>query len=147
MITKGYITALDGEKATVRIHRLTACETCHHKDDNGACHAELMLSDAPRTLIVSAYNEVGAKVGDLVEVVTDESKALGLSFLSFVVPLLLAGAAYWLVSAISHAVTPATVTALCVFAVSFAVCLFAANTITKRHVRVIISKILKESEA
>ena len=146
MITKGVILAVQGDTAQVRIHRVSACETCHNKDANGTCHAELMLSETPRTLCVTADNPVGAAVGDLVEVATDERRGLLLSFVAFVVPILIAAIAF---AALDLVGLPwlRILLAVGVFVLSFVLCLHGADRYSKKHIRIRIERILPTENA
>ena len=144
MTTRGVVLEVSDDTAKVRIHRSTACEACHNRDASGQCHAELMLSETPRTLDVAANNAVNAGVGDLVEVVTDEKRGLLLSFVCFVLPLLAAALGYALCFYLLGQ-RAAAIGCTVLFAVSFGVCIAFSDRYSKNHVRIEVLRIVAKS--
>ena len=78
---RGVVVEDAGGEVRVRVTRSAMCADCASK---GSCHA---LSGAPNA-VVSARNEAGARVGDLVEVCLPEAALLGASALLYLVPVL-----------------------------------------------------------
>jgi sigma-E factor negative regulatory protein RseC len=98
----GVVLATDGGRASVRMDRRTACETC------GRCG--LAALSKSEDIVVTAKNPAGAGPGDRVIVEMEGKAVLSAAFFVFVLPLLLAGFGY---------VLGGTVAALLLFALSF----------------------------
>jgi sigma-E factor negative regulatory protein RseC len=80
MVTEeGIVETLMGRTAAVRIQRSSACSQC---ESRGTCHA---LSDKEMMLQVS--NEIGAEVGDHVEVSLPGGSLVKLSLLVYLAPI------------------------------------------------------------
>ncbi len=70
---------LDGNKARILMTKHAACGDC------GACqHGKENM-----TLPIAAINEVGAEIGDIVEVNMETQDVLGAAFIIYVIPLFL----------------------------------------------------------
>lgn len=79
------------DSAVVEVRRRSACEGCHA----GGCLG------CGKTIRAEAHNQVGARVGDTVEIETTSARVLLHAALVFLVPLLVAGGFYlfgWLLS-------------------------------------------------
>lgn len=78
MNTTGVVVESIKDKAVVHIARNTACENC------GACH----FDEKTLNLKITAINDVGAKVGDQVQVSMDNVNFFRASFFLYGLPLL-----------------------------------------------------------
>lgn len=83
MNRNGVVTAVKGERAVVQLLKHTACGDC------GACH----LGDDSKHIKIECANEVGAQVGEFVEIDLESPNVLGAAFIMYMIPLaaLLAG--------------------------------------------------------
>lgn len=84
----GTVVELKGKQvAVVLCQRHSACDHC---PSSGACQ----LGDDKQTMLVDAFNQIGAQVSDRVKIVTSSRNFLQSSFLLYIVPIigLLAGA-------------------------------------------------------
>jgi sigma-E factor negative regulatory protein RseC len=86
----GIVVSAAGELVKVQMSRGERCEGCH------ACHAV-----GSSLMEVEAHNELGAKVGDVVEIYVEPAKLLGHSFILFIFPILMMIAGYFIVDYIS----------------------------------------------
>ncbi|RLC29833.1 MAG: hypothetical protein DRH37_06715 [Deltaproteobacteria bacterium] len=85
-VEEGVIEKASGRKVSVRIQQSAACATC---ESRGSCE---VASD--KKMVIEVTNDLGAKIGDRVEISIPESSLLTLSFLVYFLPsvALIAGA-------------------------------------------------------
>ena len=83
MVEQGVVTAVKGDRATVRVDKKDECSKC------GMC---LFPKNASSVEFMSS-NQIGAEVGDTVMIDMKESGKLLGAILAFLVPLLLIGLA------------------------------------------------------
>lgn len=76
--TTGVVIGVEAQKAYVHISRNTACENC------GACH----FDEKTMNMKITAVNQVGATVGDRVELSMDNVNFFRASFFLYGIPLL-----------------------------------------------------------
>ncbi len=145
MKTRGTVIDVGEKTAKVRVERTSACASCHDCAGKDACHAEFLLSDSGKTVCVTAFNDVGAKVGDTVEVETDDRPLAWLSFVTFVLPFLFAFACWFAAKAFGQGTDVCALSATVGLVVSFAVLSLAANAYSRKRVRICIGKIIEES--
>ncbi|MBR3639153.1 MAG: SoxR reducing system RseC family protein [Clostridia bacterium] len=136
----------DGSSATVEASRSTMCEGCESRDCGGACTVGDLFSHG-RTMRTRADNRAGAKAGDLVEVSTPTGTVLSRAFLVFILPLILALGAYYIVLSLSGSGTAALISAAAGLAVSVAVVLIVERTVRRRRPEVAIVRIIREAES
>lgn len=67
--------------ATVLCQRNSACDHCA---SNGSCQ----IGDDSQTMLVEAFNQIGAQVGERVKVVTSTKNFLQSSFVLYIVPII-----------------------------------------------------------
>ena len=96
MQTMATVIKTNNNRATVEVERRSACEGCHKNKDGGGCSI-CSLTGAAKTFEAEALNEIGAKVGDRVTVVTKTDRVLGYAALVFLLPVLV-GVAFYLVA-------------------------------------------------
>ena len=78
----GTIVELKGSQiAVVLCSRNSACDHC---PSSGACQ----IGDDSQTMLVEAFNQIGAKVSDRVKVVTSTKHFLQSSFILYIVPII-----------------------------------------------------------
>lgn len=78
MTEQGAVIAVDGDFATVRIGRNSACASC------GKCG----MTEGQKYVDFFAANSVGAKVGDTVQVTLPQANATLLALVGYILPLL-----------------------------------------------------------
>jgi sigma-E factor negative regulatory protein RseC len=83
----GIVISADGELVKVQMSRGERCEGCN------ACH-----TIGSNLMEVEAQNELGAKVGDVVEIYVEPAQLLSHSFILFIFPILMMIAGYFVVS-------------------------------------------------
>ena len=76
----GTVIKEDGDLATVRLQRHLTCENC------GRCG--IMSGSSRRDMVVSAINKIEAKRGQRVLMETDHRQVLFISFMLYIVPLI-----------------------------------------------------------
>lgn len=86
MRTNARVIATNGKHATVLCSRTSACEGCH-KQSEGDCSV-CSLMGGNKTMQAEAYNAIGARVGETVEIETATSRVLGYAALVFLLPVI-----------------------------------------------------------
>lgn len=97
----GYVTAAEGDCATVEVRRTSACEGCHKNTEGGCSVCTLMGGENSRVTRTRARNPLGAKPGDRVRIESPASRVLLWAAAVFLLPLGMTAAGF----AIAHAVT------------------------------------------
>lgn len=95
MQTKATVIKINQNRATVEVERQAACDGCHKNKDGSGCSI-CSLTGASKKFEAIALNEIGAKVGDRVTVVTKTERVLGYAALVFLFPILVGVAFYFL---------------------------------------------------
>ena len=141
MTQNARVLSLDGDKATVSVIRRSACEGCKQKSlcagMSGDCAEQ-------KELLATVKNKIGAKEGDEVELSTPTGIVLGSAFCVFVLPIILAFASFFVLSATVLSQAYIYGITLCVFVISCVVISFVLDRFMKKDTRVEIVKILKE---
>ncbi len=84
----GEVVELRGEKALVRIHRVSACgENCASCE--GGCK--------PTASVTEAVNSISAEVGDTVKIQMNSLAYMSLAFIGYILPLIVCIATYFIV--------------------------------------------------
>ena len=116
------VVEVNGEKATVEVERSSACAGCSESHDCIACKKKIR---------VTADNAAGAKAGDRVEIESGSERILGYAALVFVLPLLIAFAAFFAARAFGAGDGISLICCVGVFAISLAVILPLLNKSAK----------------
>ena len=95
MQTKATVIKTNQNRATVEVERQAACDGCHKNKDGSGCSI-CTLTGASKNFEAVALNEIGAKAGDRVTVVTATERVLGYAVLVFLLPILVGVAFYFL---------------------------------------------------
>ena len=93
MKSEGRVISTDGKYAVVATERRAACEGCHKRGEDGTCSVCTLLGGETR-LDTRAFNRAGAVVGDTVELESSSGRMLGYAALVFILPCVIAIAAY-----------------------------------------------------
>ena len=132
------VISVEDKIATVSVVRSSACEGCKQRSycSQNSCVEEV---------VTSAINEVGASVGDTVEIESDSKGILGISFCVFVLPVLLCFAAYFITAYFTS--NSAICYAVCFCTLFFAALIFALvfNKVLSRRLSVTITKIIERN--
>ena len=139
----GKVIATDGKYATVEIKRLSACESCH-KAESGCAVCSLM--SAGSTHKARVQNPVGARVGDRVVLVADDSRILLYSLLVFILPLAVSAAAYAVASLLGATAAISAAGVAAAFAATFISLYFTLDRREKKQPKIRISRIVSEQE-
>lgn len=115
------IEVKDG-KATVEVERSSACAGCSESHDCIACKKKIR---------VTADNAAGANVGDRVVIESGSERILGYAALVFVLPLLLAFAAFFIARGVGAGDTVSLICCVAAFVVSLSVILPLLNKSAK----------------
>lgn len=84
----GEVVELRGNKALVRIHRVSACgENCANCE--GGCK--------PTSSLTEAVNDISAKVGDTVKIQMNSLSYMALAFIGYILPLIVCIGTYFTV--------------------------------------------------
>ena len=96
MKAKAIVTEIVSARvAVVSVERRAACDGCHKNTDGSGCTV-CTLAGGNRTAKARARNDVGAAVGDVVEVESRTARVMFYAALVFLLPVLLAAAGYLL---------------------------------------------------
>ena len=88
------VVSTKGNIAEIRVERASMCDGCVHKNcDSHTCAAGGLLG-AGKTMVTRAYNEIGARAGDVVTVETATKKVLSYAALVFLMPILVCAVFY-----------------------------------------------------
>lgn len=119
MRQRAVVISTNGELAEIEVSRSTMCDGCHK---NGECGHTCELSgivSGGKKMTTMAQNRVGAEVGDIVEVETEDRKVLGYAALVFLMPLLVCSVFYFIADAISDSDLTSMIVAALGFVLSF----------------------------
>ncbi len=119
MTQKGTVLEVNGKTALVSVRRSSMCDGCEKNSGcSGSCGAGELLG-AGKTMTAVASNEIGAAVGDTVELETESRTVLGYAALVFLFPILLCGGAYGVSTALGAGEKAAMIWAVGGFAGAF----------------------------
>ncbi len=136
------VVADHGKIKEIEVSRETACEGCSQNKD-GSCHACIMLGDENRSMRTRAIDELGAKVGDRVEVETDSKTVIKYAAEVFLLPIILGAAGYLIGENFAWKLAP-LVCSLIGFAMAFVYVKLVPAKRAENHCDVKIVKILGE---
>ena len=94
MRNEAKVVAVNGNRATVEVKRLSACEGCHKKVDGEQGCSVCTLMGGDGIICAEAENTIGAQVGDRVVIESGTGRMLWYAALVFLLPIVLALAAY-----------------------------------------------------
>ncbi len=138
MKNTGKVISTNGGFATISVVRRSACESCKQKAvcGTGAHGCEHVVS--------LAKNTVGAKPGDTVEIISDSSLILGISFCVFVLPIILSFVSYFVTRYFTDNNTVCYIVCATVFILSALIISFSLNKRLSKSTNIEITKILGE---
>ena len=118
MRTEAVVIAVENNTATVKLNRKSACDGCHKSVEGKGCSV-CSLMGADREFTSVAQNNVGAAVGDRVEVETASGRVLLYAALVFLLPILVALICFGIASAFVEPLQWRLLSALLGFLLSF----------------------------
>ena len=142
----GKVIKTDKKTATVTVKRSSACVSCSECRQKNVCHTHLMLGKQNQNITLEAYNPIGAKEADTVEVASSTSKTLSAMSLVFVLPIILSVVMYFTFKRIGISDNYATVFMAVVFITVFLLIALFMNRYVKKHITLEIIKIIEESK-
>jgi len=144
LVTEATVTAVEGKYAVVENERKSACEGCHKNVDGNPCSI-CSLAGGNRKISMSAYNKIGAEVGDRVEVETESRRVLWYAALIFILPIVIALVGYYIGNAVSDGDKLGLLLAVAGMVLAFAgVAIYSKLVVGKRNDAVIV-RIIKKS--
>ena len=145
MSKKGIVVAKDGSLATVQIFNNSKCLECDKVLNREACQS-CAAYDENSTLRALALNDLGAEVGDRVCVAASKRQKVLFGLLSFIIPVVCAGAAYLLLSLFTDDDAIRSKTALIAFVVAMIFAGAYSYKISKTSYDYRITTITEENE-
>ena len=142
----GKVLSVNDSNAVVLSQRNSACSSCHNCECHGSCHAELVFGNQSENVTVCAKNIIKAKPGDIVELESSTLKTLLVSFIVFVMPLILTGVFYYILS-LTNKISQADflpILLIVLYFLLFFIFSFMSNIYVKRNASVSIVKIIEE---
>ncbi len=130
--------------AKVESQRMSACASCENCSSKGACEAHLVFGDNS-TVTLDVKNNLGAGLGDTVQLATSTPKMLFTSFCVFVLPVLLSLAVYFAVDSFTSKVVYPIVGLALSFGFGFLLAAVCMNKFAKKCINIEIVKIVEES--
>ncbi len=94
MNTFAYVKEVKGKYAVVETERRSACDGCH-KNENGEGCAMCRIFGGNTKITARAKNTAGAAIGDKVEIASSSARMLGYAMIVFLLPIVVAIAAYF----------------------------------------------------
>ena len=134
----GIVREVNEKYAVVEVSRKSACEGCHANSD-GNCSA--CVSFGKKEMLAKAENSVGAAVGDRVLLETDSATVIIYAAAIFLLPIMIAAAAYVICSYIENSRAP-YIGATVGFALTFLVSCFVLNRTASKRFDVRIIRVL-----
>ena len=141
MRTRAKVVATVGEYATVLCDRKSACEGCH-KQTQGECSVCSLMASG-HTMQTRAYNAVGAKVGDTVEIETASSRVLGYAALVFLLPVVMVILGYVLAGYVTDVDAWRFATAILLAALTFGGVRIYSEHVRKKQVDVTVVAVVE----
>lgn len=140
MKSEGRVVSLDGRYAVVATERRAACDGCHKREEDGTCSVCTLLGG--ERLDTRALNRAGAKVGDTVALESSSGRMLGYAALVFLLPCVLAIAAYLISSRFTGSETLLALSALGGLALGLAAAALYSKFCARDRVDVVITEII-----
>ena len=142
----GKVKELKNDYAVVVSERKSACSACHNCEAKGTCSAELVFGEQKQDVSVTAYNSVGAKIGDTVELESSTKYTLSLAIIIFILPFLLTAAIYYLIVNIFNSGISLPPILIVIFLVLFIIVSKIANRIIQSKKTITIVRVLEENQ-
>lgn len=145
MVSEGKVVRIDGSYAVVATERRAACEGCHKRAEDGSCSVCTLMGGETR-LDTRALNTVGAEVGDTVQLESSSAKMLWYALLVFILPCVVAIAAYAAVACFSSDEALRILASIAGFALALVSVALYSHFFVKGRADVIISRVIEKHE-
>ncbi len=93
MVQKAKVVDISGNLAVVEVSRRAMCDGCHKTGCGGKCAMSAIFATGS-TMTASAANDIGAEIGDTVEIETSDREVLGTAAVVFILPIIIGGLFY-----------------------------------------------------
>lgn len=97
MQRKAQVISVDGRIATVKSERSSMCDGCQGNTCGSSCAAGMIMG-SDKSMTAKACNDIGARVGDTVEIETSDGKVLSYALLVFILPIFVCAVLYSITS-------------------------------------------------
>ena len=141
MNTFAYVKEVKGKYAIVETERKSACDGCH-KSENGEGCAMCRIFGGSAKVSAKARNTVGAAVGDKVEIASSSARMLLYAAAVFILPIVLAIAAYFVANSFGQSEGICGIAALGAFVATFSVVAVISKLVLSKRCDIEIVKIL-----
>ena len=126
------VLEIKGDNALISVRRSSMCEGCEKQGGCGSSCAAGELLGAEKTMTAWASNEIGARVGDTVEVETESTTVLRYAAVVFLFPILLFYLFYLIGTSLGMEETAAMLFGLAVGSVISAVVVWIVDRIKQK---------------
>lgn len=145
MRQRAIVTKTHGKNAEIEVTRSSMCEGCE-KNDGCSHHCEISgLVKNSGKMKTNAINNIGAEVGDIVEVETESTKVIGYAALVFIMPIIFCLIFYYAAEALMHSQTASLISSAAGFIISFVIIIFI-DKLKRNTPEIEIVNILKKQE-
>ncbi|MBU1631553.1 MAG: SoxR reducing system RseC family protein, partial [Candidatus Omnitrophica bacterium] len=143
-IETGKVIKIEGNRAVVLLSASEHCDTCPPKFGRRECRICMLDDEGQRTLTVD--NDIGAKIGDEVEIFISEGMISKLSFLVFILPIMTFLIGYLILWALSRSEIVSAIAGGITFVLTFYALFIYEKKLNqiKKDTLPFISKILSE---
>lgn len=145
MKTVGVVISVCELYSVVESERMSACEGCHKSAEG--CSVCSLMGGKSRKISTRAVNDIGAEVGDRVEIESDSGRVLGYAFVVFVLSILFMLCAFFVSSALELGGIFTYVSPALGFALGMAVAFVYSRVCASRRADARIVAIVKKSDA
>ena len=145
MLTKAKVIEIDKNIAVVEVERKSACDGCHKNETGEGCSI-CSLTGGNRKFSAKAMNNVGAKVGDTVEIASASSRVLFYSLLVFILPVVIGIAMYFAAEMLFHAELYSYLALVLGFVLSLAIVWIYSKAVSKKRCDIEIINVIREND-
>ncbi len=145
MQTEATVIAVQDQNATIQLNRKSACDGCHKQEDGKDCSVCSLLG-GDRSFTASAWNAVGAEVGDKVAVETGGGRVLFYAALVFILPIAIALLAFGISSFLVDSLQRQLLIAFIAFALTFVGIWIYSERIRKNKHDIVIVSVLEKHQ-
>jgi len=143
----GKVVEIKDNYALVTSQRQSACASCHNCEAKNMCHAELIFGEQKQDVNVLALNNVGADVGDTVELESSTGRTLSIAMLVFLLPFILTAFVYYLIRNLAAISGVLPLILICAFIFSFLIITKLVNMFIQNKNTIVIVAILEENQS
>lgn len=142
MITIAKVIETNGKTATVEAEKKAACSGCQKNTDGNSCEI-CGLVGSNKKIQAKAKNDIGAEVGDTVEIESGTGRMLGYSLLVFILPIVIGVVCYFTAGYFSSEESTKLISAVIGFIIMFIIDFIISKIIENKRCDVNIVRIIK----